>query len=56
MLDCKNSSLVLQSPSWILFLPGGLVGVVIGFGVVVGVGVVVCTLKENKREQGLINY
>lgn len=46
---CMNSSLALQSPFWILFLPFGLVGVVVGFGVVVGIGLVVGTLKENKR-------
>ena len=56
MSDCKNTCLAWQSHSWILFLPGGLVGVVIGFGVVVGVGVVVCTLKENKLYVRLINY
>jgi len=48
----KNSFLILQSPSWILFLPDGLVGIVVGFGVVVGIGLVVGTLKENKRYVG----
>lgn len=54
--DCKNSSFALQSRSWILFLPGGLVGIVVGFGVVVGIGLVVGTLKENKRHVRLIHY
>ena len=49
MSDCKNSSLALQSHYWVLLLPCGLVGIVVGFGVVVGIGLVVGTLKENKK-------